>query len=311
MILGAHESVAGGLHLAPERGRAHGAEALQIFTKNASQWRSRPFGVDEPATFAAACRRHGIRAVMAHDSYLINLASPDPVLWRRSILAFADELERCAQLGVPFLVTHPGSPGERGERWGLDRVAAGLDAALARARAAGVTVLLENTAGQGHQLGDRFEHLGAIRRASDHPGRIAACFDTQHAFAAGYDLVTPDGYAATFAAFDSDVGLDRLWAFHLNDSKRPCGSRVDRHERIGCGLLGDVVFRRLVNDPVFAETRAVLETPPLPSGRPSFASGLRRLRSLVGAAGGRSPRSPRCGRSPRSPRCARSPRSPR
>jgi deoxyribonuclease IV len=281
MILGAHESVAGGLRLAPERGRADGAEALQVFTKSARQWRSPPLSADEPAAFAAACRAHGIRAVVAHDSYLINLASPDPRLWRRSIAAFADELERCARLGVPFLITHPGVPGDRGEPWGTDRVAAGLDAAFARARAPRVTVLLETTAGQGHQLGHRFEHLGAIRRASDHPGRIGACFDTQHAFAAGYDLVSPDGYAATFAAFDRAVGLERLRAFHLNDSKRPCGARVDRHERIGRGLLGDVVFRRLVNDPAFAALPGLLETPPLPGGRPSFATGLRRLRSLI------------------------------
>jgi deoxyribonuclease IV len=281
MILGAHESVAGGLHLAPERGRADGAEALQVFTNNPSQWRSRVLGADQPAAFVAACRKHGIRAVMAHDSYLINLASPDPVLWRRSIVAFADELERCTRLQVPFLVTHPGSPGERGERYGLDRVAAALDEAFALAREPRVTVLLENTAGQGHQLGYRFEHLGAIRKASDQRACIAACLDTQHAFAAGYDLVSPDGYAATFAAFDRAVGLERLRAFHLNDSKRPCGSRVDRHERIGRGLLGDVVFRRLVNDRAFADVPAVLETPPMPSGGPSFAAGLRRLRGLL------------------------------
>ena len=291
MILGAHESVAGGLHLAAERGRADGAEALQVFTKSARQWRSPSLRADVPAAFAAACRAHGIRAVVAHDSYLINLASPDPRLWRRSILAFADELERCALLGVPFLITHPGGPGDRGEAWGIDRVASALDAAFALARGPGVTVLLETTAGQGSQLGHRFEHLGAIRRASDHPGRVAACFDTQHAFAAGYDLVSPDGYAATFAAFDRAVGLERLRAFHLNDSKRPCGSRVDRHERIGLGLLGDETFRRLVNDPAFADVPALLETPPLPSGRTSFAAGLRRLRALLSASGPRPPSS--------------------
>jgi len=291
VILGAHESVAGGLHLAAERGRHDGAEALQIFTKNAAQWRARAIGADEAGAFAAACRAHGIRAVMAHDSYLINLASPDPALWRRSIAAFAEELRRCALLRVPFLVTHPGSPGERGERYGTGRVAAALDAAFAQAQEPPVTVLLENTAGQGHQLGHRFEHLGAIRRASDHRARIAACLDTQHAFAAGYDLVTAAGYAATFAAFDRAVGLERLRAFHLNDSKRPLGSRVDRHERIGRGLLGDEAFRRLVNDPRFASVPAVLETPPGPGGRPSFAAGLRWLRGLLGAAaGGRRPR---------------------
>ncbi|HEY3357273.1 MAG TPA: deoxyribonuclease IV [Polyangia bacterium] len=281
MILGANVSTAGGLHLAAERGRSHGCDALQIFTKSGRQWAARALGGAEVAAFKAACRAHRIRVVLAHDSYLINLASPDPALWEKSIAAFADELGRCARLGIRALVTHPGTPLAAGEAFGVDRVAAALDRAYRAAAEPRVRVLLENTAGAGTHLGARFAQLAAIRRACDFRSRIGFCFDTQHAFAAGHDLTTAAGYAACFAAFDREAGLAHLEAFHLNDSRRELGSHLDRHAPIGHGLLGTGSFRRFVNDPRFATVPAVLETPPLPSGEPSFADGLTRLRRLI------------------------------
>jgi deoxyribonuclease-4 len=281
MIFGANESTAGGLHLAAERGAAHGCEALQIFTKSGRQWAARPLTPADTVAFRAACRTHGIRLVLAHDSYLINLASPDPALWERSIAAFAEELTRCARLEIAALVTHPGTPLGAGEAFGTDRVATALDRAFAAAGEPRVRVLLENTAGHGSHLGVRFAQLAAIRRASDHRSRIGYCFDTQHAFAAGHDLRSEAGYTACFAAFDREAGLAHLRAFHVNDSKSPLGSHLDRHTWIGNGHLGTAGFRRLVRDERFARLPAILETPPLPTGEPSFALGIRRLRRLA------------------------------
>ncbi len=259
MLLGAHESVAGGLHRALPRADADGCEAMQIWVRSSRAWTSKPLTEEDVRAFAMAAAASGVETVLAHDCYLVNLAAPDPGVHERSVETFADELDRCERLGVPLLVFHPGSPRDRGEEWGIRRLAATLDVVLARTRGGRVRPCLEVTAGQGAQLGWRFEHLAAVLDRVSEPERLAVCFDTQHAFAAGHDLA--EAWEATWDAFDRTVGLARLAAFHLNDSKTAAGSRVDRHERLGRGRLGREVFRRLVNDPRFVGLPGIVETP--------------------------------------------------
>ncbi|HXG62722.1 MAG TPA: deoxyribonuclease IV [Planctomycetota bacterium] len=261
MNLGAHMSIAGGLARACERGRDAGCDVIQIFVKNERQWRARPLPEEEIAAFRRARAACGIRTAFAHDTYLINLASPAEALWEKSVRAFVEELERCEALGLAFLVTHPGSPGEASEAEGIRRMARGLGTALRRTRGFGVRVLLETNAGQGRCLGWRFEHLGAILDRVPEPERVGFCFDTCHVFAAGYDLSTPQGFEDTLGAFDRAVGIRRLEAFHLNDSKKGLGCRVDRHEHIGRGRIGLEPFRRLMRDPRFRDVPKVIETP--------------------------------------------------
>lgn len=263
LLLGAHMSIAGGLDKAVARGVGVGCTALQVFTKNASQWRAKPLADEDIARFKEAVQSSpiGAEAVVAHDSYLINLGSPDADRWRQSVEAFTDELRRCDQLGIPYLVAHPGAHMGAGEDTGLARVAEGLIAALAQTERA--MVLLETTAGQGTYLGHRFAHLGRLLELVPDPlnARLGVCFDTCHAFVAGYDLGTPEGYAATWDEFAREVGFDRLKALHLNDAKKPLGSRVDRHEHLGKGQIGREGFRLLMNDPRLAGKPLLLETP--------------------------------------------------
>jgi deoxyribonuclease-4 len=260
-ILGAHMSIEGGVDQAVARGAAVGCDAIQVFTKNSNQWRAKKLGEDEIQRFRAAQIEKGISPVVAHDSYLINLASPDEALYARSMAAFGDELDRCDALGIPYLVTHPGSHVGSGEEAGLSRISAALNRLFAERPAQRVTVLLETTAGQGHSVGHRFEHL---REIVDHVAlrdRVAVCIDTCHIFAAGYDLRTREGYQAVMKEFDGIVGLDLVRAFHLNDCKKDLGCRVDRHEHIGKGFLGLEAFRSLMNDPRFEGIPMLLETP--------------------------------------------------
>lgn len=262
--LGAHMSIAGGMARAVERARAVGATALQVFCKSANQWRARPLAAGEAEEFRRAAREADLhRHTLVHGTYLINLASPDETLWTRSIAAFREELERCAALAIPYLVVHPGSHVGSGEDAGLARVARALDLAFAAAGpdAGEVVVLLENTAGQGSNLGYRFEHLAEIVRRSRHSRRIGVCFDTCHALAAGYEFRDRDSYEALWTGFDRVVGLDRLRAFHLNDSKTDRGSRRDRHEHIGRGHVGASGFSLVVRDRRFRGLPMVLETP--------------------------------------------------
>ncbi|MDE3155928.1 MAG: deoxyribonuclease IV [Acidobacteriota bacterium] len=259
--LGAHMSVAGGLPLAVDRAVLHGCRALQIFSRPSSQWRARPLAPEEIASFRERADAAGIVRPVSHASYLINLASAQPGLRRQSLEAFGDELDRAEALGLLGVVLHPGAYTTGTESGGLQLIAEGL-AELLAARSGGRTlVLLEQTAGQGTMLGYRFEQLAALLDQLDGHPRVGLCLDTCHLFAAGYDLTTAAGYDETFIALDRLVGLDRVKVFHLNDSKKPCGSRVDRHEHIGKGCLGIEPFRRLLNDPRFAELPMVLETP--------------------------------------------------
>jgi deoxyribonuclease IV len=263
LLLGAHMSVAGGLDKAIGRGVGVGCTALQIFTKNANQWRAKPLADEDIARFKDTLSASPIAptAVVAHDSYLINLGSPDDAKWEQSVAAFTDELRRCDQLGVPFLVTHPGAHMGSGEEAGLARVAEGLTRALAETERA--TVLLETTAGQGTHLGHRFAHLARLLELTppEHLERVGVCLDTCHVFVAGYDLSTPEGYAATWAEFDREIGRDRLRVLHLNDAKKPLGSRVDRHEHLGKGCIGETGFRLIMNDPLLRARPMLLETP--------------------------------------------------
>jgi len=259
--LGAHMSVAGGLPRAIERAVELDATALQIFVKSARQWKAAALDAELCAEFRRALSQSGLAPfTMAHASYLINLASADPALRERSIEALADELDRCCALGVPYLVLHPGSHLGAGEEEGVRRVSLAVDSAM-RGHGRGVRLLLETTAGQGTNLGHRFEQIGAMIRGARSKRRLGVCFDTCHAYAAGYGLTSRADYDATFADFERHIGLARLHAFHLNDSKHDRGTRRDRHEDIGQGTLGHGPFRRLLNDPRFFEVPMVLETP--------------------------------------------------
>jgi deoxyribonuclease IV len=261
MNLGAHISVAGGLYRAFARGEAVGCNAMQIFSKNERQWKAKPLSEDDIARFKAEQNRSGIGPLIVHDSYLINLASPKDELWAQSTAAFAHELERCDQLGIPYLVTHPGAHTGSGCDAGLAREADALNRLFAEGVGGSTMVLLETTAGQGTCLGGRFEELAWLLEHVAYPERVGICVDTCHIFAAGYDIRTPEGYTATFDRLISLVGSDRIKAFHLNDSQGGLGSHLDRHAAIGEGQLGLTAFELLINDPRFAALPMVLETP--------------------------------------------------
>lgn len=259
-MLGSHLSITGGYHKAVERAAAVGCECVQIFTKNNNQWRAKPLTPDDCTRFRAALAEHKIRAPLAHNSYLINLASPDEVLWRRSLEAMVVELERAHDLGIPYVVAHPGAFTTSSEEQGTARIITALNEIHQRCAKLDSQVLLETTAGQGSCLGWRFEHLADILGGVREHQRLGVCFDTCHVFAAGYPLGTPEEYQQTMQAFDQIVGIARIKAFHLNDSKKALGSRVDRHEHIGEGMLGLEPFRLLLADPRFADTPMYLET---------------------------------------------------
>lgn len=288
--LGAHLSIAGGLPRAVDRAVASGCEALQIFTKSVGQWRARPLPREEIALFRTRVRERGIQPVVAHNSYLINLATANPALRAQSMAAMGEELDRAEALGLDGLVMHPGSHTGSTEEQGLDLIADGLARLLAERPRGRTRILLEHTAGQGTNLGHRFEHLAQIIDRLGGTRRVGVCLDTCHLLTAGYDICSAEGYEQTFRDFDRIVGLERLRVFHMNDSKKPCGSRVDRHEHIGKGCLGLEPFRRLLNDRRFDKLPMLLETPKLetPESRrrsdvdPWDARNLRVLRKLRG-----------------------------
>ena len=261
MNFGAHMSISGGLHRAFARGEAVGCRTLQIFSKNERQWNAKPLTEDAIASFRAEQARTGIGPVIVHDSYLINLASPKDDLWEKSVAAFAQELQRCDQLGIPYLVSHPGAHTGAGIDAGIQRVTEALDRLFAEGVGGDTQVLIETTAGQGTCLGGSFEELARLLDRIKHPERVGICVDTCHIFAAGYDFRTPEAYTAVFARLDDLVGLERIKVFHLNDSKGALGSHTDRHAAIGDGQIGLEGFRLLVNDPRFAALPMVLETP--------------------------------------------------
>jgi deoxyribonuclease-4 len=282
MRLGAHMSIGGGVDTAFDRGEQVGCDAIQIFTKNNNQWRAAPLKEETVERYHRRQAETGIRPVVAHSSYLLNLASPKDELWHKSIEALVVEMERCETLAIPYLVIHPGSHMGSGEEVGIVRITEALNLAHDRLPDAQVKITLETTAGQGTNLGYRFEHLAAMIDGTEANERLAVCYDTCHTLAAGYDYRTPEGYADVLAQFDEIIGLDRLSVFHLNDSKQDLGSRRDRHEHIGEGSVGLDGFRHLLNDPRFQETPMLLETPKSKDMHEDVEN-LARLRALVSA----------------------------
>ncbi len=254
-------SVAGGLPFAIARAQIHNCETLQIFSKNASQWRARPLPPDEIAAFRDAAKRTGISPIVAHASYLINLATTSESLRAQSIAALGEEVDRAEALGLLGVVLHPGARLTAPAEQALSLISSAL-ADVLNARPRGKTmILLEHTAGQGSTMGASFEEIAAMLDGVKRPKRrLGVCLDTCHLLASGYDLCTEDGYRATFEKFEALIGFDRLKVFHLNDSKKPCMSRVDRHEHIGKGCIGIEPFRRLLNDPRFDHLPMILET---------------------------------------------------
>lgn len=260
-LFGAHMSIAGGYHNALLTAQQFGCDSVQLFTKNSNQWNAKALTEGDVRVFQETLAATDLRLPTAHDSYLINMASPDEALYRRSIEAFVVEVERAERLGLSYLVTHPGAHVGSGEEAGLARVATALDEVHQRCADYRVMVLLETTAGQGSCLGCRFEHLARIIELVQEPDRLGVCLDTCHVFAAGYELAPVKAFRATFREFDRLVGIERLKVLHLNDSLKPLGSKVDRHAHIGRGCLGIEPFRLLVNDKRFRDSPMILETP--------------------------------------------------
>jgi deoxyribonuclease-4 len=283
-LLGAHVPTAGGLHKAPAHGQDIGATAIQVFTRNQRQWAAKPLADEETAAWTTALAATGVRSVMAHASYLINLASPDDALCAKGREAFRAEMERCRALGIPYAVFHPGAHLGAGEDAGVRTVARSLDHVLSSSPGGTVMPLLEITAGQGSCVGHRFEHLAEVLARVKSPERVGVCLDTCHLYAAGYDIATPRGYERTLAEFDRVVGLGKLRAMHLNDARKPLGSRVDRHAPIGEGHLGLATFRRLLADERLRAVPKVLETP---GGLEGWRREIALLRGQRGRAKGR------------------------
>jgi deoxyribonuclease-4 len=291
-LLGAHVSVAGGLPLAVERAVIHRCDAFQIFAKNASQWRGRVLPREEIREFRAKVNAAGLGPVVSHASYLINLATTDEALRRRSMEAMGDEIDRAEALGLLGVVLHPGCYTRGSEAEGLELIADALLELLAARRRGRTMVILEHTAGQGTSLGSTFEQLASVLAKTNDHKRIGVCLDTCHLLASGYDICSAEGYADTFSQFARLIGIPRLKVFHLNDSKKPLASHVDRHEHIGQGHLGLEPFRRIVNDPRFRRLPMLLETPKTegrPAGRveidPLDERNLTVLRGLVAQQG--------------------------
>lgn len=282
-MFGSHLSISGGLHNAILSAEKLGMETVQVFTKNQQQWKCKPLEEEVVAQWKEHLSRVKFEKTVSHDSYLINLASMDEALWKKSIDLFVEELARCWKLGIPYLVTHPGAHLGAGEAAGLKRVAKALDICHARVPAKEVTTCLEITAGQGSSLGYKLEHLATIIEHSKHPDRLGVCLDTAHLFAAGYDF-RGRKYAAFRKQLEATIGIDRVKVLHLNDSKKDLGSRVDRHDHIGRGLIGLEGFKPFVRDKAFAQIPKILETPKegkAEDGREWDAVNLESLRNLM------------------------------
>ncbi len=284
MLIGAHESIAGGMYHAFARGEADGTETLQIFTTYNTRWARRPLDDEEASLYLSEAHRLGW-PVMAHAPYLPNLASPDPELAERSTEVVLEELLRCETLGIRYLVLHPGSHMGAGEGRGLTRICRNLGRIHRWAPGLSSRILVENTAGQGTCLGHRVAHLGRILERTHQGDRLGVCIDTCHAFAAGYDLRDGAGYDHLVQRLEHHVGLGSVRAFHLNDSKRELGSRVDRHNHVGQGEIGLEAFRLLVNDPRWQDHPAVVETPSEEDGSSSFSRNIETLKGLREGAG--------------------------
>jgi len=281
MILGAHESISGSYLRAIKEGLEDGCECIQIFTKNQTQWREPQIDESRCDEFKKERKVAKIKFVLSHTSYLINLASNNKETREKSILSLEMEFIRCQKLAVDYLVMHPGAHMNQGEKKGLELIAEGLEKILEKFGTGKPKLLLETTAGQGSNLGRTFEELAWLLENTKRGDLMGICFDTAHSFSAGYDLKTPHGYEKTFEEFDRIIGIKRIFAFHLNDSKKDLGSRIDRHEHIGKGFLGKETFARLLKDKRFSKLPGILETPPLPNGNRGYKENLDTLKSLT------------------------------
>lgn len=281
-MFGSHLSIAGGMHNALLEAEKLGCETVQVFTKNQKQWVSKPLEKDAIDQWASHARRMSFTQTVSHDSYLINLASPDEAMWRKSVVTFTEELNRCVQLSIPFLVTHPGAHMGSGEDIGLARVAKGLDEVHKAIKTKSVLTCLEITAGQGSSLGYKLEHLAKVIELCKAPERLAVCLDTAHLFAAGYDF-RGKKFNAFMKEVENTIGADRIKVWHLNDSKKELGSRVDRHDHIGKGTIGLDGFKPIVRDAKFKNTPKILETAKEKdeNGRDWDAINLETLRELM------------------------------
>ncbi len=259
--LGAHMSISGGIFNAPERGVKVGCGVIQVFTQNSNQWRGKPVTDSDAALFKERWQESGLHEIVSHDIYLVNLGAPAGEVRDKSLAGFREEMVRCARLGIGKIVMHPGAHTGDGEETGLARITEAFDQLFTAVPAYTGKILLETTAGQGSNVGYRFEQLRAIIDGSAFPDRFGVCLDTCHIFAAGYDITPEKGYQRTFDEFDRIIGLERLQAFHVNDSKKGLDCRVDRHEHIGQGAMGLTPFRLLMNDPRFVNIPKFLETP--------------------------------------------------
>lgn len=260
-FLGAHMSIAGGVQHAVEKAEQVNSQALQVFTKSSNQWSARPLATEDIDQFRSLREKAKLSYVMSHDSYLINLASPDAVLREKSLRAFLDEIDRADLLGIDYLVFHPGAHMGQGSEEGCRRVSAAMNDCLTKRPKAKVKLLIENAAGQGTTLGRTFEELAMIRDGVEDKARTGFCIDTCHTYAAGYDLRTKETYEATMTSLDNAVGIRNVLAFHINDCKKDLGCHVDRHDHIGKGTMTLKPFEFLLNDPRFSESPMVLETP--------------------------------------------------
>jgi deoxyribonuclease-4 len=278
MLLGAHMSIAGGVHTAIERAMEIGCTTMQLFVKNNNQWKGKPLSDEDVSTYKELRLKSTLGPIAAHDTYLINLCAVDPDILTKSRLALKDEFDRCERLGIDYLNFHPGSHMGAGESDGIRRIAESINIIHEQTNGYRVRSVLETTAGQGTAIGYRFEQLRAIIDQVEAKDRMAVCVDTCHVFAAGYDLVSDRGYEETFRAFDEIVGLDRLVMFHVNDSKRERASRVDRHEHIGKGMIGKKGFAHLMNDHRFDTIPKILET----AKGPEMKEDVRNMRTLRG-----------------------------
>jgi deoxyribonuclease-4 len=279
MLVGAHVSTQGGVENAPQNGKNLGCEAIQIFSKNQMQWAAPALKPESVEGFKAGVKGFGFGPTLIHASYLLNCASQDDALWEKSWRGLVVELERADALGIPWVVFHPGSPKDKGAEWGVTRVAAAVTEALAATKSLKSGILLETNAGQGAAVGRTFEELAGMIQgvASAERGRVGVCVDTCHVFVAGYPIHTEEGFEETFGKFADTVGLDRLKAFHVNDSKAEFGSNRDRHENLGKGLMGDVPFWKLMTDKRFEKIPGYCETP---GGDEGYVEDLKRLRGF-------------------------------
>ncbi|MGC8672334.1 MAG: deoxyribonuclease IV [Thermoplasmata archaeon] len=278
LIIGGHMSIGGGFSDVPARARSIGLDAMQVFTKNQRQWISKPLNMDDVHHYIDNMKKYGIRITVAHASYLVNLAAPEQDKFQKSVESMVHELQRCDTLQIPYLIFHPGAHMGEGEKAGLKRVVEGLDLIIEKMEGINAKITIETTAGQGTNLGYKFEQIASIMDNISDRSKVKVCMDTCHIFAAGYELRSKEGYEKTMEEFSRTIGFENLVAVHLNDSEKALGSRVDRHAQIGYGYIGKEGFRNLLNDKRFQNVPLILETP---GGEALYPQDLKMIESIL------------------------------